>query len=361
MSEMDRIGAPHLCPARHDALVPAAVLWLVLAATPAAGPAAGAQPAAPTPTPTPTPPAAAAQVTAVPPEAPKVPWIARLREWAHHTVAGSAAWFDGLFGDVRADDDVYISRAWLTGLLAWDEEDGVSPRLRLRARYVFPQMERRLGVLIGRGDVDDVLSPTDPGGGGLERLPETERDTVAGLEYVPLQGAGSRLAFSAGARIADPIDTYVRGRYRHLFPVGDDALLRFRQTVFWRDSKGFGTTSAVDLERRRHDGFLLRWSVAGTVSEKSDGMEFDTGITAYHSLGSSSALAWHGWVTGESAAPVPTREYGADLAYRRRLNWPWLIGEVRAGHAWRREQLAEQRHGVWLAGIGVEMQLGSTP
>ena len=344
---------------RSGGVVLAAALWLALAAVPAAGQTADPRP--PEPTPTATPPAATAQTDEAPAEPPKVPWVARLREWAHHTVAGSAAWFDGLFGDVRADDDVYVSRAWLTGFVTWDEEDGVSPRLRLRARYVFPQMERKLGLLVGRGDVDDILSPADPGGGELQRLPDADRDTVAGLEYVPLQGAGSRLSFSAGARIADPIDTYVRGRYRHLFPVGDDALLRFRQTVFWRDSEGFGTTSGVDLERRRKDGFLFRWSVAGTVSEKSDGMEFDSGITIYHSLGTLSALAWHGWVTGESAAPVPTREYGVDLAFRRRLKWAWLIGEVRGGHAWRREQLAAERDGVWLAGIGVEMQLGSTP
>ena len=345
----------------------AAALCVAFSAGPAAGQAADPTPPGPTPTPTPAAvdtPAAEEVVEAPfegPPEPPKEPWVKRLRAWAHHTVAGSAAWFDGLFGDVRVDDDVYVSRAWLTGLVSWDEEDGVSPGVRLRARYVFPQMERKLGLLVGRGDADDLLSPADPAGGAIDRLPESERETVAGLEYVPLQGTGSRLSFSAGARIADPIDPYVRGRYRHLFPVGDDGLVRFRQTVFWRDSEGFGTTSAVDVEHRGASGFLVRWSLEGTVSEVSDGMKFDSGVTVYHSLGTRSALAWHGWLAGQSAAPVPTREFGLDLAYRRRLRWPWLIGEVSAGRAWRRERPADERHGVWLAGIAVEMQLGQTP
>jgi hypothetical protein len=342
-----------------------ACLLLVLAVARAAAQADGQQPPAPTPTPSPAPETASSPAAEAPPaeteEPPTVAWVGRLRAWAHRTIAGSAAWFDGLFGDLRADDDVYVSRAWLSGFLTWDEEDGVRPGARLRARYVFPQMQRKLGLLVGRGDADELLSPTDPGGGGLDRLPDSERETVAGLEYVPMQGTGSRLSFSAGARIANPIDPYVRGRFRQLFPIGNDALVRFRQTVFWRDSQGFGTTSAVDLERRRKSGFLLRWSVAGTLSEVSDGVAFDTGLTVYHALGPISALAWHGWVAGETAAPVPTREYGLDLSYRRRLKWPWLIGELRAGRAWRREERTDMRHGVWLAGIGFEMQLGSTP
>jgi hypothetical protein len=317
----------------------------------------------PTPTPAPAvaPPAPGAVGAATGEEPPKLAWISRLRSWAHRTVAGSAAWFDGLFGDVRADDDVYVSRAWLTTYVTWDQEEGVSPSLRLRARYVFPQMERKLGILLGRGDVDDLVSTTGPAGGGLDYVPESERDTVAGLEYVPIQGSGSRLSFSAGARIADPIDPYVRARFRQLVPIGDDALFRFRQTMFWRETQGFGTTTAIDLERRRKRGFLLRLSLSGTFSEVTDGVKVGTQLTAYRWLDERAAIACHAWTEGETEAPVPTREYGLDLAYRRRLRWAWLIGEISAGHAWRREQLADPRHGVWLAGVGVEMQLGSTP
>jgi hypothetical protein len=324
--------------------------------------------AAPVPDPTPAgeatpaaPPAAAPAVAGDDHPLPRAPWIARLRSWAHRTVAGSAAWFDGLFGDVRADDDVYVSRAWLTTYVTWDQEEGVAPALRLRARYVLPQMERRLGILIGRGDIDEMVSTTGPAGGGLDYLPESERDTVAGLEYVPIEGRGGRLSFSAGARIADPIDPYVRARFRQLVPMGDDALFRFRQTVFWRETQGFGTTTAFDLERRRKRGFLVRLSLSGTVSEVTDGVDVGTELTTYRWLDERSAVACHVWTDGETGAPVPTREYGVDLAYRRRLRWPWLIGEISAGHAWRREELADPRHGVWLAGVGVEMQLGSTP
>ena len=354
-------AASHPWGSRPAALLLAGMLWLALGVARASAQATDA----PSPTPTPTPSPADATAPGTPEagatEPPKVPWIKRLRGWAHRTVVGSAAWFDGLFGDERADDDVYVSRAWLTGFASWDEEDGVSPGLRLRARFVFPQMERKLGLLIGRGDADDRLSETDPGSSGLDRLPGSESDTVAGLEYVPLQGTGSRLSFSAGARIADPIDPYVRGRFRHLFPIGNDALIRLRQTVFWRDSKGFGTTSAVDVERRRAGGFFVRWTAAGTVSEASHEVEYSAGVTVYHGLGSRSALAWHGWVGGETGLEVPTREYGADVAYRRRLKWSWLIGEVRVGRAWRREQVVDTRHEVLLARIGLEIQLGGPP
>lgn len=348
----------------------AALLAVLLAALPAAAATARTTPdqqATPTPAPTPQP-AETGDTAPTPqepaPEAggqqPRPPWIKRLREWAHRTVAGSAAWFDGLFGDERVDDGVYVTRAWLTGYLAWDEDDGLEPKLRLRARFVFPQMERKLGLLIGRGDDDDRFSGMEAGGSAIDRLPGAENDTVAGLEYVPLEGTGSRLSFSAGARIASPIDPYVRARYRHLLPLGENALLRFRQTVFWRDTKGFGTTSAIDIERRRSKGFLLRWNVSGTVSEADDGLAYNTGVTVYRALGSESALAWHGWVAGESAAPVPTREYGVDVEFRQRLMWWWLIGGVRVGHAWRREELIDDRHGVWLAAVGLEMQLGPT-
>ncbi|MEW6338075.1 MAG: hypothetical protein AB1625_11835 [Acidobacteriota bacterium] len=320
-----------------------------------------------TPTPTPAgapetaPAAAEGECAAAGEEARRLAWISRLRSWAHRTVAGSAAWFDGLFGDVRADDDVYVSRARLTTYVTWDQEDGVSPAQRLRARYVFPQMERKLGILLGRGDVDDLVSATDPAGGGLDHLAESENETVAGLEYAPTQGKGSRLSFSAGARIADPIDPYARVRFRRLVPIGDDALFRFRQTVFWRETQGFGTTTSFDIERRREGGFLLRLSLSGTISEVTDGVDVGSELTAYRWLDERSAIACHAWAAGETQAPVPTSEYGVDLAYRRRLRWPWLIGELSAGHAWRREVVADPRHGVWLAGVGVEMQLGSTP
>ena len=57
-----------------------------------------------------------------------------------------------------------------------------------------------------------------------------------------------------------------------------------RETVFWQNSEGFGTTTRTYLDRAISDTLLLRWANLGKYTEETIGLEWYTQLTLFQSL-----------------------------------------------------------------------------
>lgn len=299
------------------------------------------------------------------PEPGSAAFIDRLQRGVYTGVCGATRWVDGLFGNPRFDQDSDEPYGRLGLFETWDRRDALDTRLRLRARVALPALENRLRLMIGRGDEQELVE---------ERPANTENPLPASFRQVDdegwLLGLGyskqgdleNGFDFGAGARLRFPIDPYLKGSYRHNIVFSERMMLRFRETVFWRDSRGFGSTTQVTLDRLLQPDLLARWHNSGTVAEDTEALDWGSSLGFYQSLSNRRAISYTALLRGETGADVPIKNYGVETRYRQRItSRKWLFIELTASLTWPREALEEEREINPGAGIGFEMYFGPVP
>lgn len=287
--------------------------------------------------------------------------LQRVRRSLTVTACASSAWLDGLFGDQIHYDEYHATYGTVTAGGLWSDYDGFDPRLRFRARLQLPQWDERISAFAGRVGEDDYISDTE---GDFDALPTRQFGTLEdesvllGLGYSSPERTGNDFDAGVGVRIDWPLDPYARARYEIVRAFADRYVFSARETVFWQNTEGFGTTTRVNLDRVISDRFLLRWSNLGKYTEETIGLEWYTQLTLFQSVGQKTGLAWQAQVEGATDNEVQLTRHAVRLIMRRQLTPEWLILEARAGVAWPRRYLYEKREASPEVGIAFEMQFG---
>jgi hypothetical protein len=289
-------------------------------------------------------------------------WLDRTQRGVYDMVWKSAMHVDRWFGSQYPPDEYQGARGSLTPQLLWDEFRGFKPKLRFRVDIPLPQLNDRFNAFVGRVDRDEYVSESSPNSGALQRQygPMEQEQTLAGISYRTPPKQGSRWDAGAGLRLRFPLDPYVKGSY--VYERGDSmsGLLSLRETVFWQNSERSGVTTRVDLEKLfLRELWLLRWTTAASISERSEGIYGYSAITVMRGLPNRRALAFEMGVNGESDSPVPVQEYGFKAAYRQAVVRDWLVLEVRSSLSWPKEDPVEPRKPSWGVGLGFEMFFGT--
>ncbi len=288
-------------------------------------------------------------------------WIDKVQRGIYSGVCGTALWFDGLFGNPRYDLESNETFGRLGLFETYDRRDQLGTQFLLRARFELPNMMHRLRLTVARGDEQQLVEERP---GTLVRpLPLGYQNVnddawLLGLGYSKQTSLADGFDFGIGVRLGTPVDPYVKSTYRHHFIFSEKTMLRFRETPFWRDSRGFGETTQVTFDHLVTDSVLLRWNNTGTVAGDTDGLEWGTGFTAYHSLKQRRAISYTALLQGETGADVRLQNYGVETRYRQSVFRKWLFLDVSASVTWPRETLAEEREINPGVGLGLEMYFG---
>jgi hypothetical protein len=291
-------------------------------------------------------------------------WIDKVQRGVYGGICGTALWFDSLFGNPRYDQDSDETFGRLGLFENYDRRDEFETKVRLRARYAFPNLKKRLRVTLGRGEEQEILEERPVGNQSPTpaSFQTVEDDAwLLGLGYSKQGGLENGFDFGVGVRLSSGLDPYAKATYRHNFTFRGDTMLRFRETPFWLDSRGFGATTQVSLDHLATDRVLLRWNNIGTVAEDTEALEWGTDVTAYQSLGNRRAISYTALLRGETGADVPIQNYGVEARYRRNLNRKWLFLQLSASLTWPREELTEEREINPGVGVGFEMYFGPVP
>ncbi|MEZ5566319.1 MAG: hypothetical protein R3F24_12835 [Gammaproteobacteria bacterium] len=291
-------------------------------------------------------------------------WIDRMQRGVYSTVCGTAAWFDGLFGNPRFEQDSDETFGRLGLFESYDRRDKADTRLRLRARVALPNLENRFRVVVGRGQAQELVEERPAS--SENPLPPTfnsvnDEAWLLGLGYSKQNGLERGFDFGIGVRLRTPIDPYVKATYRHNFVFNSDTMLRFRETPFWRDSRGFGTTTEVTLDHLVNQTLLARWNNTATIAEDTEGFEWSSNVSLYQSISRRRAVSYTVLMVGETEADVKLQNYGFEARYRQNVYREWLFMELRAGLTWPKETLEEERKINPGVGIGFEMYFGPVP
>lgn len=291
-------------------------------------------------------------------------WIDRMQRGVYITVCGSASWFDGLFGNPRFDQDSDETFGRVGILETYDRRDHLDTRLRLRARFALPNLENRFRVTLGRGDAQDLVEerPANTENPLPPKFESVDDEAwLLGLGYSKQGGLENGFDFGVGVRLRTPIDPYVKATYRHNFIFSNSTMLRFRETPFWRDSRGFGTTTQLTLDQLLTDSLLFRWNNTATIAEDTKGFEWGSNFNLYQSLSERRALSYTMLFVGETRADVGLQNFGFETEYRQRIYRKWLFMSVSASVTWPRETLLEEREINPGVGLGFEMYFGPVP
>ena len=285
------------------------------------------------------------------------------RRRLQQTFCSATLWFDGLLGgepDLENAREV-SGRVELSAL--YTQAEGLDPNGRLRLRYDLPTLERRVNLFLGRDDEDEFIEDRREGFAirssvfGLE----TEERWLAGLGYSPPGRWARRLDFRVGGRVKSSPEVFAQTRFRRNYFVGDHMVWRFRETVFWENREGYGSTTSLDLDRVLAPDLVLRFGNVGTFSESTQGLAWRSAIVAYHNLLKSRAIAGEVFWRGSTDSAVKVREFGTRGVYRQPIGKPYLFGELIVGYTWPRFEPDEPREGSAVLGLGVELLFGREP
>jgi hypothetical protein len=297
-------------------------------------------------------------------ERPDASMLEKMRRRLTVTTCASSAWLDSLGGNQFRYDQDRATYGTISAGGLWSDYDGFDPRLRFRVRLQLPQWDERISAFAGRVGTDDYISDTE---GDFEALPTRQFGTLedesvlVGLGYSSPERTGNDFDVGVGVRVDLPPDPYARARYEIVRAFGEHYVLTARETVFWQNSEGFGTTTRTYLDRALSDTLLLRWANLGKYTEETIGLEWYTQLTLFQSLNDRTGLAYQLQTEGETDNEVQLTRHSARLIWRRQLTWDWLFLELRGGVSWPRRKVIEERKASPEVGVALEMQFGNRP
>lgn len=279
-------------------------------------------------------------------------WLDRSHSYISERLCEPAAWFDGFFGDARSFEETPIGTfIRIRNSAQWDEHDGWSHGLRVRASILLPRVSDRFRLLISRDeDLSGELPDETSLGGGSDR-------TRLGLRFIASERSRSQLDFDASIRLGGGgLNPELNTRYRYVHGFSEHTLARATQTGFWQREDGFGTTSRLDWEWLPSRDGLLRWTGQGTYSEASEGVDWRSSVVAFRQLDTRSAIRAEVGSFGYTRPSFEVEEYFVALRYRRQFFRRWLYYELQPEHAWPLDEVTGKRRADWRFTLTLEIQ-----
>jgi hypothetical protein len=260
-------------------------------------------------------------------EGPDTPRLDSFQQGVERSVCVTAWYFDRLFGTLPENEIVETrnTHGRLRAGVEWDERDGFGQEFTLRAQVQMPIAQQRLQAVFGR-DTDEAF--IEGGSDEFDSVAFTEEDEdtswLLGLGFEPMRGTRSRLSLGAGVRLRTPPDPFVQASYWFQDRLAENLLFRARQTAFWENEDGFGTSTRLVFERGLGATRMLRWNNYLRVSEATDGLRWNTNLTLFNALSARRAIALRGgggWIRQELSEPrefVPEGAVVLEMAFGRR-------------------------------------------
>lgn len=294
------------------------------------------------------------------PDEPEANMVDDVQIVMEETTCTAALWLDGLFGEPRNIESARKTSGYLETSARHSEFEGTDEKIRFRVRVRLPNLKSRVSAVIGRDNEDDVVRDRTERFAVRSEIPRVDDDEswLAGLGYSFPSSETLKIDSRIGAASLSNPRVYVQQRVRWIAFSDDDDLIYLRGTGFWTNRQGFGTTVGFDYSRVLSERFLLRVSEVGTISEKTEGLDWFSGLILYQNLREERAMAYELLIRGQTDEPEPLYEYGGRVVYRHPLLPKRLYGELLVGYSWPRIDPALDREGSAQVGISLEIPFG---
>ena len=257
------------------------------------------------------------------------------------------------FGDKPFSQGGKVSHGRLGMRLNWEEDAGTSTSLKFRARFDLPNLREKAYFFLGRENERELVADQPEAFTREQRLLTDNRTDKSGFLGLGIN-LRDYLDFRAGVR--GGLKPYAQMRYLRAMMLSTADRLEFRETVFWRSSDGFGSTTALNLEHAYTPSVSFKWQNAATITRETDGFGWSSSVGVFKTFGETRLLSLEALMSGESGAETDVGEYGVRLKWLQPVYRDWVQAEFIVGHFWPRgEENRERDHG-WALGAGLEMR-----
>ena len=280
-------------------------------------------------------------------------WLDRTHAYLNRQLCGPAAWFDGFFGDRRADEETPVGSFFrLRNSLRWDESEDLDFNVKFSANIQLPRLSERVRLLISRDeDQPGVNNESD------NTSQDQDLETRLGLRFLLNQSDRTQYDLDGTVRVnTEGLNPRLRGRIRHAFGVADDTYVRLTQTGFWERRDGFGVGSRADLEWLPDDETLVRLTGSGTVSEATDGIDWRTGLIGFRQLNRITAIRSELGAFRRTDGSEKREEIFLNFRFRRAFLRDWLFYEIQPEYAWPVDPVSGDRGSDWRMIFTLEIQ-----
>lgn len=278
-------------------------------------------------------------------------WLDRTHAYVSRKLCEPAAWFDGFFGDPRADEETPVGSFFrIRNELRWDESRDVAFDTRVSANISLPRISDRVRLLVSR---DETLE------GDLEeiRADDDEEQTRLGLRVLLSERGRSSFDVDGTVKVSGGgLNPRARGRFRHTRGLRWNTQARLTQTAFWERDDGFGTSSRADYEWLPDALTLVRLTGRGLIAENSDDLEWRTGLIGFRQLDAHTAIRSEIGMFGDTEARREIDEYFINFRFRRTFLRDWLFYELQPEHAWPVDEDTGRRRADWRFIVRLEIQ-----
>lgn len=286
-------------------------------------------------------------------------WIDWLNRTVTRSVCGSARWFDSFFATQREWEqrDSTFGRLGLGAF--WDEDDGIDPEFRFRAKFNLPNMNHRWQAAIGRGSVEEVLDGEESGSPADEFF-DDESEWLVGFGYNIQFGNRARLTPAIGASFSSGVDPYVRIRYLYQQPFNEQRTqFRLRIVPQWQESKGYGYQFKPSIDHMLGEKFMVRFDVSiRDFEERFEGYAYGVYLNLFQKINRKNAMRYRLGAWSQSRLEHQPQDWGPAIQWRTTVYKEILIIETSLGATFRRRPGESEREAELLAGLVFEIKFG---
>jgi hypothetical protein len=203
---------------------------------------------------------------------------------------------------------------------------------RISARIVLPRLEERVSLYF-TGAGEDLDGTAEDESSSPFYLPTIEStrfrfgfNTV--LRFVFTKSDFYLVQNQLGVRIFPTWDPYDELSVQLRIPLGKKFLWQPGQSLFWRESSGFGETTRYDLDYAFKPGAIVRLHQEGTLSQESNGYEHLHSLAYLRQLDKDRGYIFVLEARGETSPTQRITQYLVIFTWKELIYKDWLYAET---------------------------------
>lgn len=269
-----------------------------------------------------------------------VVWMDETHQEVSSNVASIGTYIDSLMGNVENIQD--LNESYLKIVFAYyDSKHGsrnyekskFEPRVRFRLDL--PVLKEKLHVVFETEpdqtkDISERKLSSFPSSNAVET--ETNDDIYASFQYLFEAEKWKRLTWDTGVKLRVQPDAFTRGRAVRYWDIFDAWNFRYAQELFWFESRGLGTHTQFDFDRRLSDRFLFRKTIALDWSERASRFDLLNQVSLFHTFNEKRSMHYAIGVRSEREKyHVLVSNYFSKVVFRSSLYKKWLFYQIETG------------------------------
>lgn len=279
------------------------------------------------------------------PNEPAINWV----DTSHAALTDQAQrmteWMDDFFGDPEYILEQAESQLRLEFFERYETDRGNDFKVRLRGKLQLPKVSQRLNLVFSGEESE------------LDSEEEREVSNESGLQYQlgdQEQDKRSRFDLTLG---------YSSGhlrpgvKYRNQGSIDDRHSYRYLQRLQYEDGENFYTIAQLDLNRSIDEDSIVRWGNRIIYGEKTEGVEWRTGLTLRQRLNTDStrpvAINYFTSVNGVTRDKDYVKNYRLGFRWRRQVYRDYLFVEIEPSYNYIRREYEDKRNSV----LGIVLRL----